>query len=143
MTTTYEVTAVEKQTQPYGFDWHIITKRSDGERFIFVCHSYLFAARAAEYGIDLGDVETLMDVRFMQTFNDIDETHPDFVYHNSEEHARKALLARVAAAKQEHQILDPKNLLQQVKDHHKKLPHSDFHADHKRRVGAKRKAMGV
>lgn len=122
--------------------WSIRVRHSDGVVFNYHMPHITWAARAAEYGLDPDDIDTLLDVCLHEhEFAGLDETHPDFVYSNAEERAREALLSRIAEAKKTNLIVDPDNLLQAIRDHHSHTPYAEFHRAHRERVQAIRKAM--
>lgn len=134
--TTYEIFSVVDD----GQNWVVSTKRPNGIPHTFGLSHHTWAARAAEYGIGLDDIDTLMDIGLHENFEGIDQTHPDFVYNNHEASAREKLLARIADTKRRHAVTDPGNLLQAVRDHHANNPHDDFHKKHKELVRTIRKA---
>lgn len=133
--TTYEISSVNIRDVPGGGQhWEVVTNKSDGTQCVFALPPFTWAARAAEYGIDPNDIDALLDICLHEGFEGIDHTHPDFVYNNTEEHARTALMSRIADTKQRHLVTDPNNLLQAVKEYHGHTPHADFHQKHKERV---------
>lgn len=139
--TIYTVQSVEDQEITGNGDrWIIRTTRADGTEHTFSFPHYTWAARSAEYGIDLKDIDTLLDVCLHDTFESIDQNHPDFVYNNHEHVARTSLFERVTETKSRHQVVDPNNFLQAIKDHHESDSHSSFHQTHQDRVRAFRKS---
>lgn len=139
--TVYEIHSVEmRDAGSDGHHWVLVTKRADGSSHTFSFPHIAWAARAAEYGIDPGDIDTLLDVCLHEGFEGINHTHPDFVYNNPEDHARSALLSRIADTKRRHLVTDPNNLLQAIRAHHGHTPHAEFHQRHRERVRAIRNA---
>lgn len=89
-------------------------------------HPVTLLWRAAEYGIDAEDVQTLLDVVLHeQHMVGHDHTSPDFLYNTDQESARSALLDRVEQVRDRIQITDPDGLLSAVTDEHRVDP-EDF-----------------
>jgi hypothetical protein len=138
---TYEVRSVEDQKAAgEGRNWIISTVKSDGSSHTFTFPHISWMAKVAEYGFDLDDIDTILDVCLHEVFGGIDQNHPDFVYNNPEDHARAALLSRVTDIKQSHLVTDPNNFLQKIKTHHEQAPYTAFHQMHRERVRTYRKA---
>jgi hypothetical protein len=137
--TTYEIRSVEmRDVHENGHNWVVVTTRPNGVPHTLSFPHITFAARAAEYGIDLSDIDTLLDICLHEGFEGIDHTHPDFVYNNHEDHARTALMSRIADTKQRHLVTDPGNLLQAVRKYHGENHHRSFHDQHRARVAGLR-----
>lgn len=93
------------------------------------CHMFpasTLAWRAAEYGIDPSDSQTLLDVVLHEPhMTGHDHTSPDFLYNCDQDTARESLTARVAEVKTRVTIADPDGHLSAIHAAHSVDP-----ADH-------------
>lgn len=124
-----------------GRCWYIRHQDVDDESQIagHTIFKVAFTAVSAEYGIDLDDIDTLMDVVLHRHKDTTDNDHPDHVFNLSEDEAREKMLARIAEIKKDYQIVDPDNLLQAIRDHHKIHRYTADHAKIKERADIIRK----
>lgn len=83
--------------------------------------------RAAEYGIDPSDADTLLGVVLHEPYVGLKHTDPTFVYNVDEQTARAAHLDRVA--KSPVQVKDPAGHLDAIRAHHLSTFNSQDHAD--------------
>lgn len=93
-----------------------MTDESSGQT---VAHAFPHAAltyRAAEYGIDLADVDTLLDVVLHEPHVELHHADPTFVYNTDRDTARRAHLARVAASPV--RVSDPAGHLATIRQAH-------------------------
>lgn len=92
----------------------VITRAADGHGLTHVFPKAALEWRAAEYGIDPADVDTLLDIVLHEQLLDDEEAAtigPDLFEAPSTERARQAHLARIEACKRgrERIVLDGKN----------------------------------
>lgn len=121
--------------------WVIDYLDLDGKIRSYVFPHAALTYRAAEYGIDLDDAETLLDIVLHEHYMDPGEHspyHPSFLYNTDEETARLAHLARVQKVKQYIAHEDPDNLLRIVTQHHVKHRNEALHSEHRAVVASLR-----
>lgn len=93
--------------------------------------------RIAEYGIDVNDFDTLLDIVIHEQYVDLQHTDPTFLYNTDQETARVAHLARTAESKKIRTHHDPDNLLDVIrKAHDPKSPRIDEFRRHVLKVRA-------
>lgn len=113
--------------------WFIDFSHPDGTLHGYGFPQSTLMQRAAEYGIDPSNVDTLLDVVLHEPYMSLQHTDPSFLWNTDQATARTAHLERVAALKQRLTIADPQGLLQQIRDHYM----TTFDpAEHGRRVQA-------
>jgi hypothetical protein len=98
----------------------------------------LLSWRAAEYGIDLSDTATLMDIAMYEHLMSVSPDDPTFLYNTDEATARSRHLARVSALKQQYEYHDPQSHLDRVKQHHLSYFSTDAHEQKRAHVQALR-----
>jgi hypothetical protein len=74
--------------------------------------------RAAEYGIDPSDFDTLLEVVLCEPQMSLQHTDPAFLYNTDEKAAREAHLKRVADVRARVAHLDPDGLLDRIRAEH-------------------------
>jgi hypothetical protein len=95
--------------------------------------------RSAEYGIDRGDVETLMDVLMHEQMLSIHEEDPKFVYNTDQDSAREYLFEQIAEIKKDVQWQDPENHLLLIQHTHHQHHDPELHGNHRKFCEAMRK----
>lgn len=109
MTEQHTIKSVEQHQQPPH--WRVFYEVPGGDGPLIHCHAFppsTLAWRAAEYGIDPADSQTLLDIVLHEPhMTGHDHTSPDFLYNTDRATARKALHGRVAEVKTRVQIRDP------------------------------------
>jgi len=121
--TGHDVSGVAQQS------W-IIEYEEEGTRKAVGFPSALLEWRAAEYGIDPQDPDTLLDIAIHERFFSLDTNDPNFLYNTDEKTARDVHLSRVAEVKRAAVLKDPDGLLEQIKQNHLRRHNT---ADHKAR----------
>jgi hypothetical protein len=106
-----------------GGGWTILFDREDGVPWCYAFPVATLWHRSAEYGIDVADAATLLDVVLHEmALTSVGQVltgqEPDFVYHVAESVARAGHLERTARAKAQFAHPDPDNLLSKVTDYH-------------------------
>ncbi len=108
--------------------------------------------RSAEYGIDLADADTLLDVvlhelALVSIGQGLTGAEPDFVYHVNQSTAWQGHQRRIAQAKTLITHDDPLKFLRQVSDHHRAHLNNPtlkaLHANHSELVSSIRNQRGV
>lgn len=91
--------------------WQVLYEVAAGGGVRTTAHVFPESAlgwRAAEYGIDPADTQTLLEIVLHEPHMvGHDHTSPDFLYNCDRATARRALLARVAEVKQRVSVTDP------------------------------------
>ncbi|WP_406444575.1 hypothetical protein OHB14_36790 [Streptomyces sp. NBC_01613] len=108
------VESVEERRHGDTDCWHVVTRAADGHGLTHVFPKVTLEWRAAEYGIDPADVDTLLDVVLHEQLLDEGTAAaiaPDLFEASSTTRARNAHLARLGAHKEKSEriILDGKN----------------------------------
>lgn len=101
--------------------WLIVHQDSDtGEKkgTTFYEGIVVFGSRAAEYGIDYHDWETLVDVAMHEFHFGVEVDDPTHLYNTDEKTAREAHMERVRKSKETIQYADPDNHLDKLKQAH-------------------------
>lgn len=114
--------------------WIVNHLREDGLSWDYAFPHAMMTYRAAEYGIDILDVHTLLDVVLYEFHMDpaeLNEHHPHFLYNTDEETARMVHLARVQKLKAQIEYDDPKELLRVIRDHHVENHDMALHDQHR------------
>lgn len=128
---TREVVSVGRPADPRlepGKWWSVVYRTEAGEHLAE--HRFPHETlhwRAAEYGLDPADAESLLEIVLHEPFIDTSHTSPDFLYNTDQATARTAHLAKIKAASV--RIADPQNLLRTIHQAHTVDP-----ADHAARV---------
>jgi len=138
----YSVNSVEQHDNPPHWRVFFDVSGPDGSKV----HGHVipvdaFGWRAAEYGIDPADIDTLLDVVLHEVhMTNHDHMSADFLYNTDQESARRALHSRVAEVKNRIQIHDPHGHLDQIRRAHTvdQTRHEErkLYTDHVRRHGA-------
>lgn len=120
---TRTVTGVRPQQWPVGSGWVVDLIREDGMQWCYPIPSVALWGRAAEYGIDPADAETLLDVVLQEiVMTDYGQSpaqdDPSFVYNTDEASAWTAHQARIRAAKDTVAHVDPGGHLKTICEHH-------------------------
>lgn len=113
--------------------WFIDFSHPDGTLHGYGFPQSTLMQRAAEYGIDPSNVDTLLDVVLHEPYMSLQHTDPSFLWNTDQATARTAHLGRVAQVHKQVAIVDPQNLLQLIKDHYTTTFDPD---EHGRRVQA-------
>ena len=92
--------------------------REDGVLWEHLFPYSFFSWRCAEYGIDPGDTEALIDMLLHEQHIDIGPHDPNFLYNTDEGTARENHFAKVQASKKNISYSDPENHLQKLRDFH-------------------------
>ncbi|GAA2618699.1 hypothetical protein SMC26_40260 [Actinomadura fulvescens] len=103
---TYQTQTVEARTFGGAACWYVTYQRTDGSSIAHVFPADTLEWRAAEYGIDPTDVDTLLDIVLHEPF--LADPAPDAItLYNAPtiDDARAAHLARIDAVKTEVQIV--------------------------------------
>lgn len=103
--------------------------QADGVKWLHVMPAVIFTLRAAEYGIDPTDTQTLVDWVLHEKFVQMEYTHPSFLYNTDETTARTYMKAQIVQAKQSDIFVDPDNYLDAIHTHYK--PDMDLHTSHR------------
>ncbi|MFI5687909.1 hypothetical protein [Streptomyces sp. NPDC051636] len=105
------VESVDEQRHGATDCWHVVTRAADGHGLTHVFPKATLEWRAAEYGIDPTDVDTLLDVVLHEPFLDDEEAAANLFTAPSTVDARIGHLDRISACKREREriILDGKN----------------------------------
>lgn len=74
--------------------------------------------RAAEYGIDPLDSETLLHVVLHERFIDTRAENPEFLYNTDQRTAREAHLSKIEAVRTDVNVHDPDDHMQAIHTHH-------------------------
>lgn len=119
--TVYTVVEVRDLAAERGADtdepvW-LIEMSTDGKLVPTHGHGFPHSSlhwRAAEYGIDPHDLDTLLDVVLCEPHMNVRHTDPMFLYNTDEETARNAHLARVADVRTRVMHADPGSLLNRI-----------------------------
>lgn len=120
--------------------WAVAMTASDGTRMMHVFPPETLNWRAAEYGIDPEDSQTLLDVVLHERhMHGHDHRSPDFLYNCGRDQARRAMHRRVADVKTRVRVVDPDGHLDQIHTSHVHVPdrHDEMvsFVDHVRRHG--------
>lgn len=99
--------------------WRVDYLRPDGVRWCHVFPDGTMGWRAAEYGIDLNDADTLLQTILHEQHIAVSPDDPAFLYNTDEETARIHHLAKVQASQKLTDYADPHGLLAQIRDHHR------------------------
>jgi hypothetical protein len=97
--------------------------------------------RAAEYGIDPNDVDTLLEIVLHEPHVNLHHTDPTFLYNTDEETARAAHLRRVAASPV--RVQDSNGHLEQIRMAHRSSFDPAQHSERCRQVAAIRAGRGT
>jgi hypothetical protein len=108
------VESVEEQRHGDTDCWHVVTRAADGHGLTHVFPKATLEWRAAEYGIDLADTDTLLDVILHEQLLDEEEAASvpvDLFEAPSTARARAAHLARIGGCKEKREriVLDGKS----------------------------------
>lgn len=106
-----------------GGSWCVLFDHEVHGTYAYVFPVCALWHRSAEYGIDLTDADTLLDVvlhelAMISVGQGLTQNEPDFVFHTEEAMARTGHLMRTDRAKDMFSHPDPDNLLQRIRDHH-------------------------
>lgn len=121
--------------------WVVDYTDQDGMTRNYVFPSSALTFRAAEYGIDLSDAATLLDIIIHEHYMDPTEFHPDhpeFVYNTDQETARSAHLNRVRKLKLQIVHEDPGDLLKVIREAHVRDNDRSLHESHRTLVASLR-----
>lgn len=121
--------------------WHIAhddTTRSGLHLVVIPADSMHW--RAAEYGIDPADAALLLDIVTHEHLAPVHPEHPNFLYNTTATRARQHYLAGIEAIRGDHGLLDPDNLLEQIRQHHAA---SVDHAEHDNKTDRVRKTRAA
>lgn len=125
--------------------WVVDIAREDGVAWCYAFPHSAFEHRAAEYGINPYDADTLTDV-ILQEFVmmdyglGVDHNDPTFVYNTDEGSARTAHLKRVSDSKSIVAHVDPEGKLLVIKRRHLASVNMDSISQKKKNVASLRKA---
>ncbi len=106
-----------------GGSWCVLFDHEVHGTYAYVFPVCTLWYRSAEYGIDLADADTLLDVvlhemAMVSIGRGLTQNEPDFVFHVEEGMARTGHLMRTDRAKDLFEHPDPDGLLQKIRDHH-------------------------
>lgn len=127
--------------------WTINVLYEDGSKWAHAFPTTTLWARSAEYGIPIGEVDTLIDVILyervmMQLGLHIDHNHPEFLYNTDEDTARTSHLNRIERTKLLVSHVDPSGHLDTLREYHAgsigKKTHLDYYHSHRKLVGSLR-----
>lgn len=134
MTVTKNVSAVRQNDQGA---WIVDYDNASGHGFPLEA----LACRAAEYGVDPTDTDTLLEILLHEPHVGVDQSDPTFVYNTDRDTARKAHLARVAASPV--RVKDPHGHLDALRAAHLAAHDPDRHAALMAQVDTIRFGRGV
>lgn len=120
-----KVVRAEQHTEPRSH-WRVYQEVVNDNKLDMHCHAFpteTLAWRAAEYGIDPADVDTLLEVVLHEPYMmGHDHTSADHLYSTDQDTARRALMARVREVKKSRNIHDPDGHLDQIRQAHRVNP---------------------
>lgn len=125
---TREVIGVEQD----GGSWRVAMQTPNG-KYLHIFPTASIDLRAAEYGMDPDDSETMLDIILHELYiTDMHHLHPKFVYNTDADTAREHYLSLIEDVKKNTvQVTDPNNLLKHIHQMHPRIRSRVTHERHK------------